>query len=552
MKTLKMASLRTVSPVLVLTIITLACLVPFIGKPFHMDDPLFVWCAKHLQSNPVDFYGFNINWQGQQESMAVVTQNPPLACYYLALVGFLFGWSEVALHAGFLLPAVGVVIGTYYLARNFCSHPSWAALVTALSPVFLVSSTSVMCDTMMLAFWVWSVFFWMEGLKTGDPAKMGLAVFLITLCGLTKYFGLSLIPLLLAYSLWERRRVGWWLLYLCLPIVALAFYQWWTFHLYGHGLLWNAVSYATTHRVGGELLSKILAGFAFLGGCMFILLAAAPLLWSKRSLVAAIPVMIMIGLLVLTLKTVGEFHVIADGSVKWFFVVQFSLLVVAGMSLVFLAAMDLLGGKTSASVLLFLWVAGTFVFTCLVNWTVSGRNILPMLPAVSVLLIRRLESRDSFCHPNGIRHPAWPLGASLVIALLAATADYQYANSARLAASHVKQELEDLGANSTNIWFEGHWGFQYYMEQLGGTAIDRFGSRFAHNDVIVVPLDNTHLIALPAQHVEPKFQYESEAPKWLTTMNSASGAGYYSDSWGPLPYVFCRVPASEYIVLRVK
>src|SRR5471030_1580963 len=119
MKTLKLTLPRTVSPVLMLTIVTLACLVPFIGKPFHIDDPLFVWCAQHLQSNPVDFYGFNINWQGRQELMAMVTQNPPMASYYMALVGFLFGWSEMALHTGFLLPAVGAVIGIYYLARNF-------------------------------------------------------------------------------------------------------------------------------------------------------------------------------------------------------------------------------------------------------------------------------------------------------------------------------------------------------------------------------------------------------------------------------------------------
>jgi hypothetical protein len=172
-----------------------------------------------------------------------------------------------------------------------------------------------------------------------------------------------------------------------------------------------------------------------------------------------------------------------------------------------------------------------------------------MLPAVSVLLIRRLESRDPFRNPNCIQRLAWPLVASLVIALLAAWADYQCANSARLAASHIKQKL---GADSSTIWFEGHWGFQYYMEKLGGKAIDRTDLRFAQNDAIVVPLNNSYLFPLPAEYVEFKFQYESEASKRLTTMNGFSGAGYYSDGWGPLPFVFCRVPADEYIVFRVK
>ena len=37
--------------------------------------------------------------------MSAAMQNPPLASYYLALVGQVFGWSEIALHAGFLVPA---------------------------------------------------------------------------------------------------------------------------------------------------------------------------------------------------------------------------------------------------------------------------------------------------------------------------------------------------------------------------------------------------------------------------------------------------------------
>jgi len=551
MKTLNLIAPRTISPVLILTIFTLACLVPFVGKPFYIDDPLFVWCAQHLQSHPIDFYGYNINWQGREEMMAAVTQNPPLASYYLALVGFLFGWSEVALHAGFLLPAVGAVIGTYYLARNFCSHPFWAALVTGVSPVFLMSSTSVMCDTMMLAFWVWSVFLWMEGLKTENAAKLFMAALLIAACCLTKYFGFCLVPLLLVYSLLEQRRVGWWLLYFCVPIIALACYQWLTWRLYGQGLLLHAVSYATNFRVGGGLPSKILTGFAFSGGCMIILLAAAPLLWRKRSLAAGVSVMILIGVLVVAMKTVGVFPVVAEGKTKWFFVAQFSLLTVAGMSLVFLVVSDWRERRTPASALLFLWVAGTFIFACAVNWTVSGRNILPMLPAVSVLMLRQLEARDSLHNRNYLPRLTWSLGISLVIALFVVWADYRSADAARLAASQIKQELD---AVSTKTWFEGHWGFQYYMEKLGGKAL-AFKDPNQHlvpNEAIVVPLNNSYTFNLSPEHTEFKFKYETEGSKWLTTMNAFSGAGYYSDGWGPLPFAFYRVPADQYIVYRIK
>jgi hypothetical protein len=538
----------TVSSVLILTAVTLACLLPFIGKAFHIDDPPIIWCARHIQSNPLDFYGFSVNWEGQEEPMSAVEKNPPLAAYYMALVGSVFGWSEIALHCGFLLPALAAVIGTYYLARSFCSHPLVVAFTTATAPVFLLSSTSVMRDTMMLALWVWSVFFWIEGLKKDSTVRLCGAAFLIAACSLTKYFGLSLVPLLLAYSLMERRRIGRWCASLSVPVLVFAFYQWMTHTLYGQASLLHAISGASDMRVGGGLLSKVLVSLAFSGGCMVILLLAAPLLWGRKGLAVGIPAVILLGLLVVAMKKVGIFAIVDGGNVKWLFVVQFCLYVVAGASLILLAAADLLERKTPVSVLLFLWIAGTMIFACAANWTVSGRTILPMLPAVSLLLIRRLETRNSLRRQDGFRHLPWPLGVSLVIALLVVEADCTLADTARVAASVMKR---DFGATSGTIWFEGHWGFQYYMEKLGAKSLDETDMRLSSYDVIVVPTRNCYLFPLPEDHIAPRFRYQFQASKWLSTMSGPSGAGFYSDGWGPLPFVFGRVPAEEYLVYRV-
>ncbi len=160
-----------------LCLMVLALLVPFLGKPFNLDDPLFVWAAKQIHNHPGDPYGFNVNWYGTVEPMWSVTQNPPLACYYIALAAGIFGWSETALHFIFLLPAVAVILGTHRLARHFCRQPMLAAIATLLAPAFLVSSTTVMCDTLMLAFWVWAVVFWIEGIGENNFKKSGLRRF---------------------------------------------------------------------------------------------------------------------------------------------------------------------------------------------------------------------------------------------------------------------------------------------------------------------------------------------------------------------------------------
>ena len=39
----------------------------------------------------------------------------------------------------------------------------------------------------------------------------------------------------------------------------------------------------------------------------------------------------------------------------------------------------------------FLWVIGTFLFAAFLNWTVNARSLLPLTPAVAILMTRRLE-----------------------------------------------------------------------------------------------------------------------------------------------------------------
>lgn len=73
------------------------------------------------------------------------------------------------------LPALGVVGGTYRLAQRLCGRPLLAALATLLTPVFLVSSTNVMCDTLMLCLWVWAVVWWDRGLVQGSAGALAWA-----------------------------------------------------------------------------------------------------------------------------------------------------------------------------------------------------------------------------------------------------------------------------------------------------------------------------------------------------------------------------------------
>lgn len=530
--------------VLILSAATLGCLVPFLGKAVHIDDPLFIWTARHIQSHPLDFYGFNVQWGTQETPIFQVMQNPPLAAYYMAVVGTLLGWSEVALHFGFLLPALAAVVGTYCVARMLCSHPFAAALATVVAPGFLISSTSLMCDTSMVALWMWAIFFWMRGIQDQKGKFLVLAALLMVACSLTKYYGICLVPLLLVYSAMLKRRPGLWLVYLCVPLIALAGYQLLTKKVYGLGLVLDAAHYATNLRLGGALPSKLLAALAFTGGCTLIALPAVPLAWGKKGLAFALAGTAAIALLVVGMKHVGDKEVVQAGHVDWSFALQMAVLVVGGAAVLILAVGDFLRHRDAASLLLLLWIGGTFLFASVINWTVAGRNILPMIPPAAIVLVRRMDER-AWAFPYFFL----ALGISLVVALMAAQADFQFADSARNAAFEIEQQL---ALKSNNIAFEGHWGFQYYMEKLGAKPLQQYPMTLVSNEMIVLPVGNSVLFKLPVDRVEGYSQYKCQASKWMAVMNAALGAGYYSDGWGPAPFIFRSPPFESYYIFRVK
>lgn len=157
-----------IAHLLILVFVTVAVLLPFIDKAVHIDDTLFIWTARQIIERPWDFYGFQGNWQGTLATAPEMIKNPPMSAFYMALVARFAGFSEKALHIAFIFPAFLAVWGSYALARRICSMPLLAALLALATPAFLVSSTTLMCDVVMLAFWVWAVFFWVKGVEDGS------------------------------------------------------------------------------------------------------------------------------------------------------------------------------------------------------------------------------------------------------------------------------------------------------------------------------------------------------------------------------------------------
>ena len=538
--------MKLASPI-VLTLFVLVCLTPFLGKAFHIDDPLFLWAGKQISQHPGNPYGFTVTWYTEPEQMSDVTQNPPLAAYYIAAAGGILGWSEGALHSAFLLPALAVILGTYFLARKFTRWPLLAGAATLAAPGFLASSTTVMCDVMMVALWILATLFWLEGLERRRPALLAISGLLIALCALTKYFGMALIPLLLIYSVARERRVGSWVVYLLLPVAALVGYEYWTKALYGRGLVGGAADYAQSNNSVG--FYKAFVGLSFAGGCALPALTFAPVVWSRRGLLLGGAAAGIAGLLVSMGKLNMPSAIAPDH--RNVLGLQMALFIAGGMGALALAFADWRRRRDANSVLLLLWVIGTWVFASFVNWTVNARSVLPMIPAVAILLARRLEAPGAFAGKLRMARVVVPLAVSAAVALWVTWADDGFANSGRKAAQYVRDHLSKPGIN---VSFEGHWGFQYYMQTYQYQPIDFRNFHVENGDLVVIPQNSSYATAqsIPANVVASSGVLTLPVKTGMTTMSQAWGSGFYSDALGPLPYSFGPPLPEYYMVLRLK
>jgi hypothetical protein len=535
------------SPLLPIMAVIL-CLLPFVNKAFHVDDPLFLWTAQQIQKHPLDFYGFPVHWYDTEMPMAEVTKNPPLASYYLAGIASITGYNEIGLHLGFIPIAIAAAAGTFYLSRRLGSKPVPATLIAVLTPVFLVSGTTLMCDMMLLAFWVWALFFWLRGIDAGKKTDLLLSMVLVCLAIMTKYFGITLLALLGVYAFAKKPKSREWLPYLLIPLAVMLLYQWLTAALYGKGLLYDAFTYVTEFKDVVRPVSshQTLIALAFTGGCLLPVLFFSPFIWSAKILRVGFITPFVIAVILYFSATIGVMNVHDKEGTRWDLIISVSLMAATGISLLGAAWDEFRRNKGPDTLMLLLWILGTFFFAGFMNWTINARSLLPMVPAAGILIARRIEKTQS-CKRWGTLRYMVPLILSLMIAMAVAWADYAVADKARTAARISHNEY----ANDHKIWFEGHWGFQYYMQQYGHKPVDMKKRDISAGDMIVVPLNNINIIPLRDDLISLKKVLRLPSCQWLATMQKNIGAGFYSHYCGPVPFLFGNIPPETYYLFEV-
>jgi hypothetical protein len=195
-----------------------------------------------------------------------------------------------------------------------------------------------------------------------------------------------------------------------------------------------------------------------------------------------------------------------------------------------------------------------------VNWSTNGRSILPMVVPVGILIARRMEERATSPRGQPWRSFVAPLSMAAALSVAVAWADTAFANTARSGAASIHARLSDP---ARTIWFQGHWGFQYYMEKLGAKPLDQKNGSLAMDatrtpwslvpgDVVVIPVTNTNFFSIPKEWVTMREVIDLPSSGWLSTMHSQVGASFYSDVKGPLPFAFGAVSPEQFLILDVR
>jgi len=544
-------------------------LIPFLGKAFSVDAPVFVAVARQVVEAPLDPFGFEMFWDETSLDVAEFNRNPPLLSYWLAPWLAAFGEREWVLRTAVLPFPLIAALSFLGIARRLC-RPGLAPVVLLITgPAFVVLATTLLLDVPVLAAILFAVYCLLRGAAVGEPAEGTLpgrqpaaegapsspgwywaAGVAVAVAGLLKYVGLSAAPLLVAGVFLLCRRQPWaWAGVVVPPLCAWTAWGVASALLYGEVHFFGSAAVVTERGVSmPQIGNQAVSTFVWYGAALGfpVLVWVRTLLRAGRGLEFALAALAVGMLVVPFVMAPGEPARRAPLALG-----QATFAVLAFAAGGFLWARLLLRWRPSQGPIdgfLVLWLAGFLCFAWFVNWHVNAADALLAAPPALLLLFRSAELRLP------TRWTAIGASAMLVLSLALAAADAIQANFYRAVARSIVAEIGDRpGAR----WFVGNWGFQHYLEREGFRPVLPLAFaplELAPGDWLAVPRNVAQLEIGEHQRraevvAEGRWERTSLLP--LRTTNLDATAGFYSHRLGYTPFGWSFEPVEQVQLGRV-
>jgi hypothetical protein len=446
-------------------------------KPLRVDDPFTWYVSRQILRAPLDPYGFEIFWL-QWPQPVVEDLLAPVIAYWGALALAVAGGSDFLWKLALLPLAVLFALSFHRIARRFAPGlETPLTLLTLFSPIFL-PSMNFMQDVPALAIGLAALALYLRAEERGSAWGALAAGLVAGLAMQTKYTAFS-IPAAMGLHALLRGRPLHAVLAGAAALCVFASWEAWITHLYGRGMF---AANAMLPLFWQPRLMLVAPGIQLLGAALtpFALLALAAI-GVRRAIVLALAAAVLAahGLL-LVWPIEQELHLTTG---------LFALGSLAVVGVVRLSARGSsppppVRRRLAASADLFLvgWVLLEVASFFEISYFAAVRRVLPLSVPATLLL-----GRTAALALPGRRLPLVPLAALQV--LLGIThwgVDALEGQAEREIARDAHREIRARQADG-DVWFTGHWGFQYYAEQLGMRPLVPDHSEVRRGDWVVVP-----------------------------------------------------------------
>ena len=496
-------NLRLAAPAIVLASLVL---LPYLDRPFTIDDPLYLRAAEHVLADPLHPGNFEQVWNaGDRQLLSQYWLGGTLPAYVLAPVVAL-GSREWVAHLYQWLFLCAFLVACASVARRLgCDRrqANTVALLVGSNPIVLAMSASVMPDIMAAAFGTLGldrVLAFREQQRRGAGIAAGALLAAAVLCRANTLVMVLVAALLLVPSTWKQAARSMWPLAIT-AILVIA--------LLPHSNIGGALATLT----GLRNVPRNLVGFL----CFQALAGPLLLYWllsGGRRFAACAFVLVLAGFVVARQPSAN----LAMYAVP------------AAYGVCFVAACALLVRDLRYSMPLIVWLCAGLVALPYVQ--MAAKYLLPGIPAAALLIV---------LHAARARQSRFPLTAALLVAAgwicgaFIIIGDTALANSQRKA---VDERVAAAIKRGRTVWAGGQWAFLGYAEKAGALALANQPPLPQPGDLIVVSrLDYYGRLAqLPIATKLIGTHPDSRCTFFV--LNRKFSAGFYSTRFGYLPVAY--------------
>lgn len=525
---------------------------PFVTQAFHIDDRLSIYVARQILASPLNPYDFAMVFGGRLRNFHDFYANPPLGGYLLAMPLAVLGESEVGLHAAYAVIPLLAGLFMYLLARRFAlgeREAIAAAGLLILCPGVFTMGHTVMPDVALLWFYTAAVYFFVGGVEKKSTTDYALAGFFAAAASLTRYSGLTLVPLFLGWALLRERTVprhAW--LSVVSPLITVWLWFRWAATLYGGGWWEGIVSLEAGGVRPAKFGMQLAANVTHLGGAAIF--APALLLALKTAPVAARTVLIgaSTGIALVFAGVLVEEFAHSPGQVALFLV--FGVSILSFLGLLAYRAPGWFGAKPGRFFLA-AWVFFLVVFNAPFLHTAVKYNLLEMPPLIILFILLLREAVGEMQRPYLLA----TVVLTGIVGVMVAVGDWRLADAYRTFAEQVPARSQ----NGNRVFYAGDWGWDYYMSRRGARPVSSSGTpALGPGDVIFSPImawPQPAPVAIQGRMILKEATDAGDAFP-VRTMSGPGKAFFYANlvpgGVGVLPWSLSTAPLETFLTIEVQ